>query len=57
MKKTEYRYIAYLNEIGIPEDDKKSNGGRIPDHIGYGSWLKRHDSIAFYVGYHEYLRG
>ena len=49
-------YVDYLNEIGIPEDDKKSNGGRIPDHVKYGEWLQRHDPIAFNVGYSEYSR-
>lgn len=26
MKKTKQNYELYLNEIGTPEDDKKSNG-------------------------------
>ena len=47
-------YVEYLNEIGIPEDDKKSNGGRIPDHCNYGVWLQRNDPIAFNVGFREW---
>ena len=37
-----------LNDLGIPEDDKKSNGGLIPDDAKYGSWLRRNDPTAFY---------
>lgn len=51
MSKKEYE--EYLNELGIPEDDKKSNGGRIPDNAKYGSWLRRNDPIAFNVGYSD----
>ena len=52
--KTKKQYEIYLNEIGTPEDDKKSNGGRIPDFCKYGSWVRRNDTIAFEVGYNEY---
>ena len=54
MKTTEKNFIKYLNEIGIPEDDKKSNGGRIPDHSKYGSWLYKNDTIAFNVGFRDW---
>ena len=38
-----------LNELGVPEHDKRSNGGLIPDRTqNYGSWLRRNDPIAFY---------
>jgi hypothetical protein len=58
MKKTPSRtdYEEYLNELGIPEDDKHSNGGRIPDHCDYGTWLRVNDPIAFNVGYSDYCR-
>lgn len=46
-------YEEYLNGFEIPDGDKKSNGGRIPDHVPYGSWLRRNDPIAFQVGYAE----
>lgn len=57
MKKlTRMQYEDYLNEIGTPEDDKKSNGGRIPDRAKYGSWTRRNDWTAFEVGYSEECR-
>lgn len=45
-----------LNEIEVPEDDKKSNGGRIPDTVRYGSWLRRNDPVAFAVYFQERSR-
>lgn len=39
MKKTKSNYEKYLNEIGIPENYKKSNGGRVPDYANYGKRL------------------
>lgn len=54
--KTKKEVEKYLNEIGIPEDDKKSNGGRIPDHVKYGEWLRRNDSIAFNCECNDLLR-
>jgi hypothetical protein len=47
-------YEEYLNELGIPSADKRSNGGRIPDHMPYGTWLRRNDSIAFWLGLQDY---
>ena len=52
--KTKKDFEEYLNEIGTPEDDKKSNGGRIPDYCKYGTWLRKNDCIAFEVGYSEF---
>ncbi len=51
-KMVNYRneYEDYLNEIGVSEDDKESNGGRIPDNCKYGTWLRENDPIAFNVG-------
>lgn len=54
MNATKQTYVDYLNEIGIPEDDKKSNGGRIPDHCNYGEWVRKNDPVAFNVGYREF---
>lgn len=54
MKKTKSNYEKYLNEIGTPEDDKKSNGGRIPDRSNYGVWVRKNDPIAFEVGFREW---
>ena len=54
-KKTYKEFEAYLNDfISIPEDDKKSNGGRIPDHSKYGAWMRKNDPIAFQVGFREW---
>lgn len=55
MNNSKKSYENYLNEIGIPEDDKLSNGGRIPDHAKYGTWTRKNDPIAFNVGYGEYI--
>jgi hypothetical protein len=52
--KTKANFEQSLNEFGIPEDDKKSNGGRIPDRSLYGSWLRRNDPIAFETGYSDF---
>ena len=56
MKQTKHNYEIELNELGIPEDDKRSNGGRIPDTSDYGTWLRRNDPIAFQVGYQDWKR-
>lgn len=56
MKKTRKGYEEYLNELGIPEDDKKSNGGLIPDHARYGTWLRKNQPITFNVGYNDHCR-
>lgn len=55
MNKKEFEEM--LNEIGTPEDDKKSNGGRIPDNSKWGTWMRRNDPIAFNVGYNEESQG
>lgn len=53
MKLSKKYYIEYLNEIGIPEDDKKSNGGRVSDNCNYGKWMQNNDPIGFECGYQE----
>ncbi len=50
------QYEEYLNEIGTPDHDLKSNGGRIPDHCKYGTWLRKNDPIAFEVGFNDWKR-
>ena len=54
MSKTRKDYEEWLNELGIPDDDLKSEGGRIPDRAKYGSWIRRNDPILFNVGYREW---
>ena len=54
---TRAAYEEYLNELGIPETEKWSNGGRIPPAaIHYGTWLRSNDPIAFNVGYQDWIR-
>lgn len=53
---TQKQFVEYLNDIEIPEHDKKKNGGRIPRKAKYGSWLKKNDPIAFNVAYQEHER-
>jgi hypothetical protein len=48
-------YEEYLNDVPVPEMDKKSNGGLIPDNTTkWGTWLRKNDPIAFEVGYNEW---
>lgn len=43
--KTKKEFELYLNELGIPKDDLKSNGGRISDNAKYGTWLRKNDRV------------
>jgi hypothetical protein len=54
MKKTKQSFEEWLNELEIPFEDLKSNGGRIPDCSKYGTWLRKNDSIAFNVAFQEW---
>lgn len=47
-------YERYLNELGIPEDQKKSNDGNIPDYVKYGTWLRVNDSEKFEKDYQRW---
>ncbi len=47
-------YERHLNQQGIPEDQKKSNGGRIPDYVKYGTWLRVNDPTFFENTYQEW---
>ncbi|MEE4177386.1 MAG: hypothetical protein V2I46_07750 [Bacteroides sp.] len=44
-------YERHLNQLGIPEQEKKSSGGIIPDYVKYGTWLRVNDPDAFEEGY------
>jgi len=44
-------YERYLNELGIPEAQKKSNNGNIPDYVKYGTWLRVNDTDKFESDY------
>jgi hypothetical protein len=37
--------------LGIPEEQKKSNGGIIPDYVKYGTWLRVNDPDVFLRNY------
>lgn len=52
---TKNQFENYLNTFDIPELDKRSNGGRIPDTSKYGTWLRHNDQIAFEVGFNEWV--
>lgn len=58
MKITKGEYRKYLNSLGVPEDDKKENGGRISWkwYHRWGDWLYQYDRIAFNVGYNDWKR-
>jgi len=47
-------YVEWLNEVGTPRDDLKSEGGRVPDNAKYGEWVRKHDPIAFNIGFREF---
>jgi hypothetical protein len=47
-------YERHLNQLGIPENDKKSNGGIIPDYVKFGTWLRVNNPDAFESGYREW---
>ncbi len=56
-RQTKRQYQDWLNELEIPRDDLKSEGGRIPDKAKYGDWMRRNDPIAFNVGFRDYSTG
>jgi hypothetical protein len=45
-------YEQYLNEYGMNETQYNRRGTPIKK---YGSWLRLNDSIAFNVGYNEWV--
>jgi len=47
MKYTRIKHEYYLNELGIPDQLKKSNGGIISNHSKYGTWLRNNDKTSF----------
>lgn len=50
---TKHDYEMYLNELGVPEEYKYRNGGRVKSRK-WGEWMRLNDPIAFQVGYNEY---
>lgn len=56
IKPSRRAYEEWINEIPVPFDECKSNGGRIPDHCKYGTWIRKNDPVAFNVGFNEWSR-
>ncbi len=44
-------YERHLNQLGIPEGQKKSKGGIIPDYVKYGTWLRVNEPEFFLETY------
>ncbi len=44
-------YERHLNQLGIPDDQKKSKGGIIPDYVKYGTWLRVNEPEFFQKTY------
>lgn len=60
MKKTKKAFVAYLNEVMLPEQGSEEwiIGGTIRMYYmwknQYGEALRKYDPIAFQVGYNEW---
>jgi len=44
-------YERHLNQMGVPEKLKRSNGGYIPDYVKYGTWIRINEPENFESGY------
>ena len=47
-------YERHLNQEGIPEFEKRSNGGPIPDYVKFGTWVRVNRQEVFESGYQEW---
>lgn len=47
-------YERHLNQLGIPENLKKSKDGQVPDYVKYGTWLRVNDPEGFDAGYQSW---
>lgn len=57
MKLTRSGFERHLNDMGVPEDQRRSNGGPVGDAtVNYGSWLRKNDVTAFNVMLNEWIR-
>lgn len=54
MKITKKMYEDYLNNLGVPENEKLENGGKYRGKK-YGSWLRRNHKESFDTGYNQYV--
>ena len=56
MKKTKKNYETYLNELGYEGTEQMIIGGKM--RLGkFGTMTRKHDPIAFEVGYREWSMG
>ena len=54
MRYTKKEHEEWLDGVGIADEDRRSNGGRIPDDTRrFGAWLRRNDPVAFNVSFQE----
>lgn len=53
MRYTRRDHEEWLDELGVPDDDLRSNGGRIPDGARYGRWMRKNDPVGFNVSFQE----
>lgn len=51
---TKIAYERRLNHAGIPEEKKKSNGGRVPDYVKFGTWMRVNEPERFLSDYQEW---
>lgn len=47
-------YERHLNQSGVPDKERKSKGGIIPDYVKYGTWLRVNNPDKFIKGYEAY---
>lgn len=47
-------YERHLNQMGIPDNLKKTNGGHIPDYVKYGTWMRVNEPQNFESGYQSW---
>lgn len=49
-------FEEYLNELGCSDEDMAPTGRMPYSYVNrYGTWLRRHDPIAFHVAYNEWI--
>lgn len=53
MKKTKKNYEEYLNGLGYEDTEKMIIGGKMR-RGKFGTMMRKHDPIAFEVGYREW---
>jgi len=49
-------FTLWLNEHGVPQSDRKSNGGNCPDDSEYGEWLRKNHPIVFQYEFEKWMK-